>query len=230
MIALALVAVLAFAVEGALGFGATVIAATLGAQLVPLAQLLPAFVPINIALSAYLVARGRRAIAWRVLAGIAMPAALGVALGIALFAPGRALQLALAMFVIALAALELARPAARPLAAWPRRVLLGAAGVAHGLFGTGGPLVVYVAGRRLPPRELRATLAVLWLVLNVALVASYAARGLYDRATLRLALVLAAALPVGLALASRIRVSARAVWLVLLAAGVLLAARALTGS
>ncbi|MGE5184315.1 MAG: TSUP family transporter [Acidobacteriota bacterium] len=228
MIALALIATLAFAVEGALGFGATVIAATLGAEVVPLAQLVPAFVPINLALSAYLAVRGRRAIAWRVVVELVPPAGLGAALGIAMFRPGRALELALAGFVVALAALELLRPAARPLATWPRRALLVAAGTAHGLFGTGGPLVVYVAGRRLAPHALRATLAVLWLALNAALVASYAQRGLYDRATLRLVVVFAAALPAGVALASRVRVSPRAVWLVLLAAGALLAARALT--
>jgi hypothetical protein len=39
----------AFVVEGAIGFGGTVIAASIGAP-VPLDELLPAFVPVNMAL------------------------------------------------------------------------------------------------------------------------------------------------------------------------------------
>ena len=59
--ALFAIALVAFAVEGTLGFGSTVIAVSIGAQLVPLDELLPAFVPLNIVLSLSLL---RRPIAW----------------------------------------------------------------------------------------------------------------------------------------------------------------------
>ncbi len=64
---LVLVVFLAFLVEAALGFGATVVAVALGAFLVPIPELLAAFVPLNIVLSAYLAVRYRRDIHWRLL-------------------------------------------------------------------------------------------------------------------------------------------------------------------
>ena len=232
MIVLPAIALAAFAIEGALGFGATVTIASLGAQVVPLRELLPAFVPLNLALSCWLVARGHRAVAWRVLGReLAPPIACGVALGLVGFrvASGAVLLRVFAAFVVGLALLALVRPTSREL---PRRaglVLLALGGVVHGLFGTGGPLVVYVARRRITePRAFRATLAVVWLALTPVLGASYAAAGLYRAPVGRLVAVLALALVPGLALGETLHrrlPAARfqtAVWLVLLAAGVAL--------
>jgi len=45
--------------------------------------------------------------------------------------------------------------------------------VVHGAWSCGGPLVVFAAGRELPDKQaFRATLAVLWLALNLILLAS----------------------------------------------------------
>lgn len=232
---LAVIALAAFGTEGAIGFGGTVIAASLGAQVLPLEALLPAFVPLNLAMSAWLVRTGRDAIAWRVLIHeLAPPVALGAAGGLVLFhVPAKtALALAFGVFVAGLALLQLVRPASRPLSRRGRILMLVAGGVAHGLFGTGGPMIVYVARRRLPDkRAFRATLAVLWLVLNVALLANYVALGLYTHDTGALALVVALALVPGLALGERIHRALdparfeRMVWLLLLVAGAALAVR-----
>src|SRR5688500_2352589 len=187
---MALIALLAFATEGAIGFGGTVIAACLGAQLLPLDELLPAFVPLNLAMSAWLVTSGRDAIAWRVLLRtIALPVAAGAAIGLALFhIPAKQVLAAVfGGFVALLAVLQLVRPAAGSLnRAW-RTGFLAAGGIAHGLFGTGGPMIVYVTRRELPDkRAFRATLAALWLVLNVALLVNFLALGLYHRGTAEL--------------------------------------------
>jgi hypothetical protein len=234
-IAIAAVALVAFTTEGAIGFGSTVLAVSLGAQLVPLDVLLPAFVPLNLVLSSYLLARGWRVVAWRVLATEVAPAVgAGAALGLAAFhLPGRRyLILAFAAFVIALAVLELVRPAGRELGRGARIALLGLGGVVHGLFGTGGPLIVYVVRRRLPDKLVfRSTLAVLWLALNVALFANFASSGLYVAPVGTAFVALAVAIVPGLALGDRIhhRLDAakfeRAVWLLLLAAGIALAIR-----
>jgi hypothetical protein len=48
LVILGVVALLAFTTEGAIGFGGTVLAASIGAQVVELEVLLPAFVPLNI--------------------------------------------------------------------------------------------------------------------------------------------------------------------------------------
>jgi len=84
--ALAAIAFAAFATEAALGFAGTVLAISLGAQLVPLDVLLPAFVPINLALSLSIVILDRARIAWRHLAvELVPPVAVGAAIGLALF-------------------------------------------------------------------------------------------------------------------------------------------------
>lgn len=246
VVALTAVALLAFVTEGALGFGGTVIAASLGAQLVPLDELLPAFVPVSMALSLWLIATGWRAIAWRVLAVEVAPlVAAGAAVGLALFhlPAKRALAGAFGGFVASLAVLRLVRPlgeARAPLARPWRLAMLGAGGVAHGLFGTGGPLIVYVLGRRrlggaagpeADKRAFRATLAVLWLTLNAALLANFAALGLYGSRTLELGAAIAAAVLPGLWIGERLHRALdaarfeRAVWVLLCCAGATLAIR-----
>ena len=158
---LGIIALVAFCTEGAIGFGATVIAASIGAQLVPLDELLPAFVPVNMALSAYLLLTGVRSIAWRLLLVEIGPAvAIGAAVGLALFhLPAKGVfALAFGVFVTGLAILQLVRPATRPLARVWRYLMLGIGGLAHGLFGTGGPMIVYVARRRVEDKGVfRAT-------------------------------------------------------------------------
>jgi hypothetical protein len=236
------VALAAFVTEGAIGFGGTVIVACIGAQLVPLDVLLPAFVPINIALSAWLVARGARRIAWRMLVrDVAPPVAAGAVCGLVLFrvveAAGArassALALVFGLFVVALAALQLGARGAARLSRARRLGLLAAGGVAHGMFGTGGPMIVYVVRRALPDAgAFRATLAVLWLALNAALLASFASAGLYAaRPALETGVVLAVALVPGLALGERVHRALdparfeRAVWILLLVAGAALVVR-----
>ncbi len=102
LIVLAAIALIAFTTEGAIGFGGTVIAASIGAQVVPIEELLPAFVPLNLLLSTWLLTRGLRSIAWRMLlVDIALPVGLGAAGGLALFhLPAKtALALAFGVFV-----------------------------------------------------------------------------------------------------------------------------------
>ncbi len=235
------VALAAFATEGAIGFGGTVIVACIGAQLVPLDVLLPAFVPVNLALSAWLIAGGARAIAWRMLARqVAPPTAAGAVVGLVWFRvledagphASAALALVFGSFVVALAVLQLIARGG-PLRRGQQLALLAAGGLAHGLFGTGGPMIVYVVRRQLPDaRAFRATLAVLWLALNAALLASFAAQGLYAaRPTLESGVVLAIAFVPGLAIGERMHRKLaparfeRAVWLLLLVAGAALVVR-----
>lgn len=238
---LALVVLLAFSVEAVVGFGSTVLAVTLGAQLMPVDVLLPAFVPLNLALSAVLVARHARDVDGRLLGRRVLPfVGAGMVVGMGLFRLGSAasLEIALAGFVVTLAVVELARlrraesAEAQKLAPAAAAALLGVGGVAHGLFGSGGPMVVYVASRELAGKaRFRATLSALWLVLNAVLVAGYAQQGLIGRASIgrSLALVpsLLAAIPLGEWLHRRLP-EARfrpIVYVVLLVAGLSLAAR-----
>lgn len=182
MIALAACAFVAFSCEALAGFGGTVLALALGAQLRPLGELLAIFIPANMVLSAAMALRNRAAIDWRLLLRKIAPAmALGLPVGLVLHRVlGPALMPVFAAIVIALAALEAWRLVSgqRPQNRRLGIALLWLAGVVHGAYGTGGPLVVFVAGRDLDDKQaIRATLAVLWLALNTVLVAGFAIEG-----------------------------------------------------
>jgi hypothetical protein len=235
--ALAAVASFALVVECALGFGGTLIATCIGAQLAPLKVVVPAFVPLDLAMSAWLAARGSRQVDWRWLTReVAPPAAAGIAPGLLLSgAASPWLPVVLGVFVVLLASRELARGSARVPTAIARGALLGLGGLAHGLFATGGPFVVYVARNRVPdPRAFRATLAVLWIALDATALAWFVATGRYDATTTRLLLVFAIAFAPALVLGERLHLSlqarfTRAAWLLLLAAGGALVMRGASG-
>lgn len=232
---LALIALAGFTVEGAIGFGATVIIVSLGAQLLALDALLPAWVPLNMAMSAVLVLRNHRHIAWRFLFIEIIPVVgVGTAAGLALFhLPNKTLFAAiLGAFVVALALLQLLRPAVSALGrTWQLGFLL-IGGLAHGLFGSGGPMIVYVARRQLPDAAaFRATLCLLWFLLNLALVVNFAALNLFTASTGRYSLLFAALLVPGVVIGNKLHHALspttfeRSVWIGLFVAGLALAIR-----
>lgn len=173
---LAAIVFLSFLVEAAAGFGSMVVALTLGAMWFPVNALLAWLVPVNMVLSAYLVARGWGAIRWAFLARRMVPLmALGLGLG-TLVATRAAetswLKPVFGGFVMAVAAWQLQgalQPHVTPraLPAPARVAALVGAGVIHGIFATGGPLAVFVSARELTDKAaFRSTLSMLWLVLN----------------------------------------------------------------
>lgn len=189
--ALFLVVAFAFLVEASLGFGATLITVTFGAALLPIPQLLPAIVPINLAISLVLLYRGRRAVEHRVLVRRVLPfMGVGVPAGLALFLWVDASWLAriLGVFVALMSARELLARRGDVPREVPRaieRLLLVTGGIMHGAFSSGGPFVVYVLGRLgLSKEGFRATLSVLWLVMSVVLLLTYAVGGHMSATTL----------------------------------------------
>jgi uncharacterized membrane protein YfcA len=207
--ALAVVVLAAFVIETALGFGATLISVALGSVLLPIPLLLPVLVPLNLALSTTLAVRYRREVDVRFLFMRLLPLmALGLPIGMFVFqsADPSLLQRLFGAFlvVVSLAELWRMRRGAHeppPLSRAFEIAMLFAGGVVHGAFATGGPMAVYVTGRVITDKgRYRATLCLLWVVLNVVLLASYAMEGRVDAASLRLSAYLAPACALGLAL------------------------------
>ncbi len=239
-LALVAVVLLAFTIEAALGFGATLVAVALGSFFVPIDRLLPALVPCNVLLSGYLVTRHHAKVDRSFLLFRLLPAmALGLPFGQAVFRSFDAsvLKRIFGVFVAIVAAIEIARmrreASARKMHHAAELGLLFAGGVVHGAFATGGPMAVYVTGRVLDDKgAYRATLSVLWLVLNLLLVGTYAVAGDLGASTLRLGLLIAPSLVVGLVLGEVLhqRVPAatfrKLVFAMLVAAGVALVIRA----
>ncbi len=171
---LAGIVAIAFLIEAAAGFGSMVVALTVGALFFPMPSLLGWLVPVNLVLSAYLLVRGRHHLDWKFLLSSVVPLMTGgLLLGIVLARSTDTgwMKPVFALFVVAVAAQQLmTRAALTPLSRPVASLALFAGGVIHGVFATGGPLAVFVSSRTLPDKSaFRATLAAVWVVLNVLL-------------------------------------------------------------
>lgn len=209
---LAVIVFLSFGIEAAMGFGCNVLALTMAVHLYPLDTLLPTLVGLNLLVSAYIVLRHRRDIEWPVLLRRILPLMVaGMPAGMLLLylGSGGALKLGFGGFVVALSAFELLRlvlnrrsaAVNRPLSSWQMVLVLLGGGLMHGLYASGGPMAVYFSSRALPDKgAFRATLSLLWLLLNLILMSGYVIRGMVTWETTRLSALML--LPLGLGIAA----------------------------
>lgn len=174
--------VVAHTAETFLGFGSTLIALAFGVYLLPLNILLPMLVILGLLQSIWLVSRWFRYVDWRKLFFFILPlAAVGLLIGIISrgIANKDVLKIVLGVFIIVVSSAELALLYIRKTPGgrlhWYYRVsLLIGGGFFHGLFATGGPPIVYYANREFRDQMyLRATLSMLWLILNIGLLIGF---------------------------------------------------------
>lgn len=166
-----------YTLEAITGFGSIVIALSLGALLVPISELLPVLVPLSVALSSTIVWRYRKLIDKPLLLRMILPLMLTgtlVGYGVRPFLDAALMRQIFGLFVLWFALRELWRmrgttlPSALP--PWLARAITFLAGITQGLFASGGPLLVYaMAGSTLDKSRFRATLAAVWVSLNVVL-------------------------------------------------------------
>lgn len=182
---LALFVLLAYTLETVTGFGSIVIALSLGALVLPIEAMLPVLVPLNICMTGWLCLRHRRFIHHPTLWRLILPLmALGTAAGYGLrpWLGDDVLRIIFGALVTWFAARELWRqwhglhPAQH--ARWWTRGWMFMAGITHGLFASGGPLLVYaLSGVQLDKARFRATLVTVWLILNGLLTVAFALDG-----------------------------------------------------
>jgi len=204
---LAAIVVVAQSVETVTGFGGTVLSLSLGAHLIPLDRLVVSLVLVNVIQNIWLVVRGFRHVRLKLLVTRVLPlCGAGLAVGALIFQElgGGGLKPVLGGFVMTVAVLELVRlyrTTARPatLSPWAASAILVGGGLFHGMFASGGPLVVYFASRSIPDKHaFRATLSLLWLVLNAVLIVTFSIGGRIDRSALALAAAILPALLLGI--------------------------------
>jgi hypothetical protein len=207
--------VLAHTAETILGFGATLIALALGIYLFPLQTLVPILVILGLLQSIWLVARWFRYIEWRILWRDILPVSgAGMIIGILSreLASESQLRMVLGAFIVVVSIMELVylfvKSAGRGELRWYYRIpLLFAGGIFHGLFATGGPLIVYYASRQLKTQEsFRATLSTLWLILNTVLLIGFSVSRQVDLSTLKITALVLPGLIIGIILGNFIRV------------------------
>lgn len=183
---LALIVLLSYTTQALSGFGSTIIAVTLGVHLYPIETLLPVLVPLDVLLNSYIVIRHHRHVETKLLVRRILPLmGLGLIAGIALFnyLHSDMLKTAFGIFVVLLSVRELFLLRKRdlqrsPLSKAQEASWLLAGGIIQGVFASGGPPAVYVAGRIIPQKaNFRSTLAALWIALNLVLTISYIITG-----------------------------------------------------
>lgn len=233
---LALFVFVAYTIETITGFGSIVIALSLGALLLPIDVMLPVLVPLNICMTGYLVSRHRRHIHWPTLLRLILPLmVVGTLAGYGLkpWLGEQLLRMLFGVLVAWFAGRELWR-------AWHGTALrrhgrlwtggwMFMAGITHGLYASGGPLLVYaLTGVALPKAQFRATLLTVWLALNGMLTLVFALDGSLQPALPRLVYflpVLLAGVVIGEWLHHRVNEARfrQAVFVVLFATGLVLA-------
>ncbi len=115
----------------------------------------------------------------------------------------------------------------------PSRLWIVGGGLCHGLFATGGPVLILYTAVALPDKQtFRCTMAVLWVILNSSLISGYAINGDLTPETLKATASLAPALLVGVFVGEAVhrRISQETfkilIYLLLLIAGGLILSRA----
>ena len=204
----ALVVVASYAVQTAIGFGSVLICVTFGAQLIGLQEVIHLVVPISFLQTGYIVVRHRDGIHWPLLLKRVLPLmGLGMACAFVLLTRvgGPWLGFAFGCMVLVLSARDLHKlragsgAAQKPIPKPASVAALFGAGVVHGIYASGGPLLVYAVGREgLSKHVFRSTLSTVWIVLNLILVARFVMKGDYDRAVMLDVLVLVPTVPVGI--------------------------------
>ncbi len=206
-IAVAAVVFLSYTTQAMTGFGSTVIALTLGAHFFPLEKLLPILIALNLPQCAYMVAKHRAHVDRELLLkGILPWMGLGLLAGIGVsgMIQGTLMKKLLGGLVAASAVWELARLLGgkehqAPLPAPQFRAWLTAAGVVHGVYASGGPLLTYALSRLKRDKAVfRSTLMSVWLLLNVVLQVSMMAQGRWTAEVGRGVLLLLPLLPLGI--------------------------------
>ena len=180
--------VLANLVQGITGFGSVVLTISVLAFFLPVKQLVPVLVAISLVPMIWFALVGRRNIHWRHVGIILLLALAGLPLGYLVYRylPAGALKIALGAFVVVVAVANLTGLGIRikvPALFYYLLNFLG--GIFQGALAAGGPLLIIYAARALQDKAaFRATLSIVWIVLNSILCITYLATGVFSRTML----------------------------------------------
>lgn len=192
--------------HGITGFAGTILAMPFGIMLVGYDVAKPILNVLAIISGVYIFVGRYRSVSWRELAKIVAVMALGIFGGIyirGLFVGRESiLYKILGIFVIVLAVQGLWKslrpaPSAEPKAAGQGRaaalladLILVAAGIVHGIFVAGGPLLTsYMTKRNMDKETFRATISTCWVFLNSLILVSDIRAGLWTPYLLKIQLL-----------------------------------------
>lgn len=189
---LAIAIILAWTIEAATGFGSIVIALSIAALFLPIEQVVPILVVLNITMTIPMVIKYRDQVHWPMLLKRILPLMSAGAITALLIVPyvdGRWLPIGFALLVLwfssrSLISLLRASTSTMPLRPWRTRGLIFLAGITHGLYASGGPLLVYsLSGSRLTKSQFRTTLLTVWASLNTLMALWFISSGTMTHST-----------------------------------------------
>ena len=176
-----------FTVQTMVGFGGNVITLALGALVAPIELLVPLIVCMSLLNTSAVLIRNYREVLVGLLVKRVLPLMVLGAVGgqaVIRYLQGPALELGYGAMVVVISARELwlARPGvaapSEPLGPVGGGAGILGAGVIHGIYASGGPLLVYVLGREgLPKGPFRSTLISVFWTMNLALALTFVAQG-----------------------------------------------------
>lgn len=182
-----LVVFLTNVIQGITGFAGTVLAMPFTILLYGIDVAKPSLTMLTTLACVFIVVRGYKDIAWKEFFKMFVLMFIGVFTGeyIYHFFQARMLLHIYAAFIIAIAVMGLIK---KKEAALPETVMGGIvllAGVIHGMFISGGPLLIIYAVRKIPDKKnFRVTLSLIWISLNIYLMIKQYLGGLMTASTL----------------------------------------------
>jgi uncharacterized membrane protein YfcA len=181
---LAAIVLFAYTTQTISGFGSIIIALTLGANFYPIPKLLPILVLLTVIMNIYLLTKHRSYIDRTLLIKRILPLmVVGFAIGVFVFNYFQTgvLKNVYGIFVVIFSLREIIilvwkKNEQRPLTTLQTIGWMFSAGVVHGIYASGGPLIVYPVSRIITNKSVfRSTLIAVWLFFNIILIVTYAA-------------------------------------------------------
>ena len=174
--------------EAVTGFGCAVLAMPFVTALLGIRMGVMVITVLAWILALYFAVMKFRDIDWKQYGIITFFMLMGLPIGMYLFrrVDSSSLKMILALFILVVSTYQLyhlgtnKEPKAplKTKAALPYYLLLISGGIIHGIFSSGGPLVVLYASRQLREKgSFRATLCLLWTTLNTIIIATYLIEG-----------------------------------------------------
>lgn len=194
-------------IQAITGFAGTLLAMPASILLVGAAD---AKVMLNMATMAtciILAVRNRKYIQWKILIRILVFMAIGMAAGVWLFNLVE-LDVLLKLYgamILVIAIMNLAGKKIEHIALWAGVIVLLVSGIIHGMFLSGGGLLVVYATIVLKEKnEFRATISSVWVVLNSVLLVQQFASGQFTQHNLTFGLIACAAALVGVVIGNKL--------------------------
>lgn len=194
MLIIAIIVLITHTLEGITGFGCTAIAMPFTVMLVGVTIAKPTLTILGFLLSLYIAIISFKDIVWKEFIRIVGFVGLGLPVGLWAFnkLPEKLLVKLLAIFIIIIAIRGIyisftARKTTAPANNILLNFILFLGGCVHGAFTSGGPIVTIYATEALPKKNnFRATLCMLWVVLNGIMIIQTASKGLITSDVIKL--------------------------------------------